>query len=145
MSLQKTIITKLEPQKLKDSLLELPRKAKEEKWSLLWDKLTDSLYFTPPTVPKNNILFSITKELNIYVDSKSKINGIFVENFSTNFIKHNADFEDLPKALNKKVEDDIYTPGDEKKAELYVKALEASLIESIGDKSELVYPDFLGA
>lgn len=145
MSLPKTIITKLDPQRLKDSLLELPKRARKEGWSLLWDKLTDSLFFTPPVVPQNNILFSVTKELNIYVNSNSKINGIFIENFSANFVKHNVGFKDLLKTLNKRVEDQIYTSDNKKGSELYTKALEASLIESVSNKSELTYPNFLGA
>ena len=145
MSLPKTIITKLDPQKLKDSFFDLPNRAKKKKWVLLWDKLTDSLYFVPKVIPRDNILFSVTHELNVYVNVKSEINGIFIENFSANFVKHNTDFRELPKALNKKVEDDTYTPSDKNKSELYAKALEASLIESIGDKSQLSYPEFLGA
>jgi len=144
MSLPKIITTKVEPQKLKNSLFNLPSRAKKEKWILLWDKLTDSLYFSPKIIPQGNILFSITNELSVYVNTRSNVNGIFIENFSANFVKHNADFEELPEALNKKVEDETYTPGDKDKSELYAKALEASLIESIGDKTKLSYPDFLG-
>jgi len=145
MPLPKTIINKLDSKKLKNSLFSLPVRAKKEKWVLLWDKLTDSLYFSPKVIAQGNILFSITHELNVYVDVKSKVNGIFIENFSANFVKHNTDFKELVKALNKKVENEIYTPGDKSKSELYGKALEASLIESVGDKSKLSYPKFLGA
>ena len=144
MSLSKTIVPKLDPQKLKNSLLGLPKRAKEKKWSLSWDKLTDSLYLTPPSIPKDNTLFGVTRELNIYVNSKSEINGIFIENFSANFVKNNNEFEELLKALNKKVDGDIYAPSDKKKSELYAGALEATLLETIGDKKKLLYPKFLG-
>lgn len=145
MSLQKTVIKRLTPQKLKSSLLGLPLRVKKERWSLSWDKLTDSLYLTPTKIPKGNILFGMTKELNIYVNSKSEINGIFVENFSANFVKHNKEFENLLDVLDKEVNDGIFTPTDKKKSELYASALETSLLETIGDKKQLLHPNFLGA
>lgn len=144
MSLPKTIIKKLNPHKLRESLLSFPTRAKNERWVLVWDKLVDSLYFTPSKIPQGNVLFGLTHELNIYINSKSEINGIFIENFSTNFVKHNEEFEDMLEAMKKKIDGDLYTPADNKKSDLYSGALEASLFEILGNKDKLLHPDFLG-
>jgi hypothetical protein len=141
MSLSKSIITKLNPKKLKENILRLPAIVKKDKWQLSYDKLVDALYFTPSIVAKDTVLFSVSKELNIYVNSNSDIKGIFVENFSANFVKHNEDFKGLLNVLNKKGDDQIFVAEDEAKAELYGKALEASLLEVINNKNELLYPD----
>ncbi len=122
-------------------MLRLPAIVKKDGWKLSYDKLADALYFTPSIVAKDAVLFSVSKELNIYVNASSDIKGIFIENFSANFVKHNEDFKELLNVLNKKEDNQIFVAKDEAKAELYEKALEASLLEIFSNKDKLLYPD----
>ncbi|MBI4039553.1 hypothetical protein HY388_01885 [Candidatus Daviesbacteria bacterium] len=139
MSIPKAIniIQKLNPKKLRESIYRLPNIAREEKWRLSYDKLIDALYFTPSIVARDAVLFNVTNEFAIYVNKNSKIEGLFIENFKANFVRHNASFEELLEVLNKNI-DDIYVARDKNRSELYEKALEANFLELINNNNNLL-------
>lgn len=140
MSLSKKIITKITKNTptLLASILKLPAIAEKGAWMISYDKLTDALYFTPRVIPKNAVLFNVNRELAIYVTAQLTIKGVFIENFSANFVKHNKDFSDLLTVLDKKIDDDIYTTDDKPTSKLYQRALEQTLFEALNDKKNLL-------
>ena len=139
MYLQQELIENLDTKKLRESFLSIPVRAKKESWGISYDKLADSLYYTPKVVPEKSALFNLSNEIAIYVNSKSEVDGLFIENCSANFFKHKTEFKNFLNSPNlKKLEDDIYTLKDKDKTVLFEKALEGNLIETINDKENLL-------
>lgn len=132
------IIAKLDIKKLKNSFLHVPVTAKNESWATAYDKSTDSLYITPKSLPKDASLYNITNELAVYVTPNSQIKGIFIENYSSNFVKHNTGFEGLLDELESEDDDEIYVSKDEEKTQIYQRAIEEKVLEIIEDKNQLL-------
>src|SRR5262249_26530361 len=73
-------------------------------WSYSYFTDTDELYFSPPQIPKNTFLHSISNEFSVYLDKDSNVHGLFIEYFKTNFLEHEAEFAGLSKLLTSKNE-----------------------------------------
>ncbi len=132
------IINKLDKNKLKENFLKLPITAKKEGWVTSYDKLADALYVTPKSMPNGTSLYNITNEYAIFVTPSANVKGIFIENYSSNFVKHHTNFEGFLDVLKPEDHDEIYIVKDEEKAKLFQSALQDNLIESLADKNQLL-------
>lgn len=131
-------LTNINKKHIMASLIGLTRISREEAWELAYDKETDALYYSPSKLPDDAKIVNISKEMAVYINSNSDIKGIFIENFSSNFVKHNKEFEELLKILSKKEEDNIFVAKNSDKSDLYEKALSATLLDSLSDKNNLI-------
>lgn len=126
-------------QKLIKALLNLPKTAEEQNWSLYYDKELDNLYFSPQTIPEGSILENINKEIAVYVTPELNVAGIFIEYFSKNFVKHKKSYGGLLELLKKG--DETIKEIDKRKiekAKLYEKALITETLKNLPE-SQAVY------
>jgi hypothetical protein len=117
----------------------LPVMAKERGWQFDYDQTLDSLTFGEETMPRNSFLFNVNDEINLFVDSNSKIHGMFVEYFGSNYVEHNEVVKDAFSV----VEDSLSAPvEDSVKFNLARLAIEGSLVSgalaSIASRSSLI-------
>jgi len=117
----------LDKDKILKQLTAISQIVEKDDWKLEYDSELDELFFGKEVMPKGSFLFNVNDELNLFVTSSSKVNGIFVEYFALNFIQHNKKLKPVLEALanGKK--------GDKVKGELAKEALEGTLLtQAIG-------------
>jgi len=88
----------------------------KEKWVLRYDLETDSLSCRVSKLPDDARIKYFGDEFAFYMTKDNKIKGIFIEYFSSNFIKHHKEAKDFKIAL------------DTKKKELKLKNSDNNLI-----------------
>lgn len=127
MSIQKT--KKLNIDEIKKSLLESERKD----WFFEFDKDLDSLSWGKKKISENAILTRPFKEFAFYLLPNGKIEGMVIDYFSVNFLKHNEEFEEFQGLLSKKQNGELYTVDTRKKTQVehFKKDLARAAIEEI--------------
>lgn len=129
-----TKLLKLDKLKILKQLKDL--QSMSVKWSLTYDSDVDQLYYGLSEIPKGSFLYQVNDEINLYVDKKSRISGMFVEYFRNNYLEHN---EDLKPVLSVLEGEGSQTEG--------IKQIERSALEndlffgaysSISEKDELI-------
>lgn len=94
------------PQKNKeifDFVYNLSNVAKRQNWVSRYDPESDEFSVTVPKLSKNARIRYVNDELALYF-SNNKIEGVFIEYFSKNFVKHQnyKDVKQLAREVNKK-------------------------------------------
>lgn len=86
-----------------DFVYTLPEVAKKQNWVSRYDPESDEFSVTVPKLSKDARIHYVNDELALYY-SKNKIEGVFIEYFSKNFVKHQQykDVKELAKEVNKK-------------------------------------------
>ncbi len=135
MAKAKTI--KLDKDKIVKQLGQISQNFETGKWLFEYNKELDQLYFGKKIIPKNSFLYNLNDEINIFVTPKSTINGIFIEYFETNYIKHNKNLKHVIKVLvNEKIK------KDSEKNKLAQEALEEKIANqaliSVYNKKQLI-------
>ncbi|MES2876665.1 MAG: hypothetical protein V4678_04320 [Patescibacteria group bacterium] len=90
---------KLDKMKILTQLKDI--QAMSGEWTLEYDADVDQLYFGVKKIPKGYFLFQVNDEINLFVDKKSQVKGMFVEYFQNNFLEHNKELKPVMHALNK--------------------------------------------
>ncbi len=121
---------KLSRNLLLENLHNLPKQAENQRWELSYDPELDNLYYTPKKIPQDARLISMNDEIAFYVTPDSKINGVFIEYLTANFLQHQKEYKPMLKLFSK-------TTGIVKKAarkkgeeEIYKKALIAHILQN---------------
>lgn len=111
-----------EKKRVFDFINNLHQIAEREGWVFRYDPETDEASVTTPKLPEDSRIRYVNDELALYF-SNNKIQGLFIEYFSHNFIEHQPEgFEDL-KTLVKQPSHD-------------------GLVEVAWSKVEKIAPDF---
>ena len=76
---------------------------------------------------KNSKLVQVSHESSLYISPKGKVEGVFIEYLSKNFVEHNPVYRAFVKQFTKPLEGHTYTIGNKKKAEKYLLALGEAL------------------
>ena len=95
----------------------------KNKWITRYDSESDSFSVTKPKLSSDARIKYFDNEIGFYVTKANQLEGIFVEYFSSNFVKHHKDL--------KKVLKDIKTKDSE----------ENTLIKLSKDKINKIAPD----
>lgn len=90
---------KLDKSKILSQLKDLKNISNE--WALEYDDDVDELYYGIKKIPKGYFLFQLNDEINLFVNKKSNIKGLFIEYFSNNYLEHNIKLKPVLKVLNK--------------------------------------------
>ena len=86
-------------EKLIKAVKQIPAIAKKHRWVVTLDRDEGSLFYSPKRIPSGTNLFQVTDEYALYVDKKNVPQGVMVEYFEHNFIKHHEAFEALTDKL----------------------------------------------
>ena len=95
---------------------QIPQVAKRDKWFISYDKSLDYLYWCKKKMYNNAKLVKVSHETSLYLNNQGKMEGLFVEYWTRNFLTHNPTVaKEVRKLLSKNVEDNIYTIGSNNK------------------------------
>lgn len=84
----------------------IPLVAEKQKWVLTLDRDECTLFYAPKIIPDKSELFQITDEYAIYIDKDFNPQGLVIDYYGVNFVKHHPEF--------KKLGDDVFGKGREK-------------------------------
>lgn len=127
----------LDKEKIMQQLIRSSKLMETGKWKLEYDKELDQLFVGEKIIPKKSFLFNLNDEINIFVTPSSKVNGMFIEYFAKNYIKHNKKLSPVLGFFVK-----IRKKQNKEKQELAKEALEGKLvneaISSVYGKKKLI-------
>ena len=87
--------------KIIDFLYNFSDIVKKEKWISRYDKDTDALSFTIPNLSDSSRIFYLDDEIAFYFNKDKKIEGIFIEYFTSNFVQHHQEIKGVIKDIKK--------------------------------------------
>ena len=133
--------TTIKNEQLIDAAKSLPIVAEREGWVLTLDKEEGTLFYSPEKISDQAQLHQITDEYALYLDKDFKPQGMMIECYEQNFLKHHDSFieelsEDVFKG-KKEGETIVADPeGDKGKGKIstLAKFLESTLIKEAGAK-----------
>jgi hypothetical protein len=85
----------LNRKQLIDAVKNIPIVADREKWSITLDKEEGALYYAPEIIPAGSQLHQITDEYAVYLDANQNPQGVVVEYYRANFLKHHESFNEM--------------------------------------------------
>lgn len=94
----------LNKDKISGQLLNISDLAKKNKWKFDYNEEVDELTFGLETMPRNSFLFNVNNEINLFLTPTSRVNGIFIEYFANNYIKHHKELQPVLKMIEDKIE-----------------------------------------
>ena len=125
-------------QKLLKAVKQIPAIARKHGWVVTLDRDEGSLFYSPKRIPSGSDLFQVTDEYALYVDKKNIPQGVMVEYFEHNFIKHHEAFEALADKLFTSPKDvQVASEASNKKGTLTIfkELLEKTLIVEAMDET----------
>jgi hypothetical protein len=84
---------KINLEKLIKQCANLATLLKTKKWKRSYDEDCDCLYYIPKVIPNGVHPLTFKKDYSLYIDSKSNIQGFYIEYFKTNFLSHDVRFK----------------------------------------------------
>lgn len=110
--------------------------AKKEKWTPKYDKDTDSLAFIAPNLSDDTRISYIDDEIALYFDENKEIRGIFIEYFTSNFVKHHKELNKVTQDIKKRTRDnksliDVQTIKNKKVFSMFEEVVKTSLLENV--------------
>lgn len=128
--------------KIYDFLHNLRGVAQKEGWVSRYDIESDSFSFTVPTLSDDARLRYLGNEVALYFTKNKDIEGVFIEYFKSNFVKHHENLSELLKDIDEKVIPERGLIELNKKKVIKVissleEAIQVSLIESLTLKSSV--------
>src|ERR1700733_3284881 len=82
-----------------DAVKNIPIVAEREKWSITFDKDEGSLYYAPEVIPTGSQLHQVTDEYAIYFDANQNPQGVVVDCYRANFLKHHKSFNEVSSKI----------------------------------------------
>lgn len=92
--------------------------AEKNEWIKTYNKQLDYFCWTKPSISKNIHLIKVSKEVLLYLNPKGLIEGMGVEYFNNNFIKHNPAHKDLPGFFTEKIDEVNFAIPKKKEKEM---------------------------
>lgn len=87
-----------------------------DRWSdIFYDSELDTFVWKKDKLSRDSSLIKVSHEVYLYLTPKEKIEGIIVEYLKNNFTKHNTEYKDITKLLNKKIDNKKYTLSQKNK------------------------------
>ena len=88
---------KMNKEKLIEAVKNISSIAQEKNWVLTLDRDEGALFYSPKIIPDNSELFRVTDEYAVYLDKKHTPQGVMVEAYNQNFVKHHPEFKKITK------------------------------------------------
>jgi len=92
--------------KVIDFLYNFKNIVKKEKWVPRYDKDVDAFSFSVPILSKNARISYLDDEIAFYFNKNGEIEGIFIEYFTANFVRHHKELKELLKDIEKEEKKD---------------------------------------
>jgi hypothetical protein len=90
-----------EKKQIFDFVYNLSDIAAKQAWVFRYDPESDELSVTVPRLSKDARIRYVNDEIALYFSKNNKIEGLFIEYFCHNFIKHQSAFKNLKNLVNK--------------------------------------------
>lgn len=126
-------------EKLISAIKDIPIIAEKDKWVFTLDSDEGSLFYAPTVIPSNSKLHQVTDEYAVYLNDKLVPQGVVVEYYKANFLKHHKVFTKVSGKLfessnsnNKDVVVVDPKPSNEQ-ATIFKALFETSLIKEAGN------------
>lgn len=129
--------TTKEKKELLDLASDLTGFVKKRGWIPLYDIESDALSVTVPKLSKDARIQYFDKEVAFYVTKDKKIEGLFLEYFKSNFVKHHQKLKLMMKDLEKKAGDSALVKLDKEKVEKIAPDLEEAIKLSLAERFRL--------
>lgn len=126
----KTII--LDNLKLEKQIANIEQVAKKNKWVYQYDPELDYLYYTPKKIPAGYVLHSLNEDINVYVNTQSKLGGIFIEYFKYNMTAHEEKYKEFAEIFTKDTKHGKTNPKSyENKVRVLSEILKADMLSDL--------------
>src|SRR5258708_3590647 len=123
---------KINNKKLIKQIAKLKEIAGKEKWFYLYDKKLDQLSYAPKVLQSNYVLYSLTDDFTVYIDSQSNLKGLFIEYYSSNLAEHELEFKQFVNAFSEKIDGSSTIPSNKfAEATLLTDAIQAKMLSEI--------------
>jgi hypothetical protein len=96
-------LTFLQKKNVLDTVANFPKIAADEKWVSNYDSDTDTMMLGLSHMSKGVEKHYANDEFAFYFGKNGKVEGLFIEYFTSNFLKHSEAVVDLKKTLRKKL------------------------------------------
>ena len=120
-----------EKKKILGSIGRISKIANKKNWVSHYDTDSDSLVIRKPNLSKDAQKRYITNEFAFYLNSKSNLEGIFIEYFISNFVKHHEEVKPIVKGLKKKAKREEVIELRKIETRKLVPKLEAVILNSL--------------
>ncbi len=85
---------------LLDLAIDFNKFAKRNGWVLRYDTESDALSITVPKLSNDARIKYFNDDIAFYITKNNKLEGVFVEYFKTNFLKHHRNSKKIEKVLD---------------------------------------------
>lgn len=107
---------------------------KKNNWVSRYDSETDGFSVTIKTLSKDARLKYFGDEVAFYITSKGEVQGIFIEYFKKNFVKHNKGISDIREVLKK--EETKQKGSENSLVEVKVNSMKTKLLKGLENALE---------
>lgn len=126
-----------EKKELLDLASDLIGFVKKHGWISLYDTESDALSVTVPKLSKDARIQYFDKEVAFYVTKDKKIEGLFLEYFKTNFVKHHQELRPMMKGLEKKAGGSVFVKLNREKVGKIAPDLQEAIKSSLAERFSL--------
>ncbi|OGN08977.1 MAG: hypothetical protein A3C61_02490 [Candidatus Yanofskybacteria bacterium RIFCSPHIGHO2_02_FULL_39_10] len=110
----------------------------KNKWITRYDSESDSFSVTKPKLSSDARIKYFDNEIGFYVTKANRVEGIFVEYFGSNFVKHHKDLKEVLKDVKTKdSKDNTLVELSRAKIKKIAPDLEEAIRNTIAEKLEL--------
>lgn len=111
---------------------------KKHKWTSLYDVESDALSVTVPNLSKDARIKYFDDETAFYMTKDNKVEGVFIEYFKSNFVKHHQNLKGVLKDVEeKKYKDKTLIKLTQKKMDRIAVDLQEAIKLSLAEKFTL--------
>jgi hypothetical protein len=82
-----------------NAVKKIPMTAQKGGWVLTLDTEENALFYSPVKIPEGSELHQVTDEYALYLDKNFNPQGVMIEYYDQNFIKHHKAFKKLSNSL----------------------------------------------
>lgn len=122
-----------------DAVKNIPIVAETDNWAITLDREEGSLFYAPKIIPTGSQLHQITDEYAIYFDSNRNPQGVVVDYYRANFLKHHKSFDQVSSDVfgengneDRVVTFDSNELKENGRADIFRALLESTLIKEAG-------------
>lgn len=135
--MRKTI--NLDNSKIAVQVANIQNVAKEYDWKYLYDPELDYLYYSPEVIKPGYVLHAVNDEINIYVNDKSELGGIFIEYYKYNLTSHEPRYKEFANIFTKDVKYGKTIPKSrEQKTEMLSAILKSDILTNLVNADKVV-------
>ena len=121
----------IKKEEVQEIVKQLAVKARENDWVFYLDKIDDTLYYSPSTVPNGAELYQVTDEFAVYLGKNRDLQGVAIEYYSNNFLSEHKSLKKLTEdvfILSNNVQEISLQKDEDEQISLFRDLFERTLI-----------------